>query len=641
MLLHLLRFLRDQAFSLIKKNLRHGSRVRRAGGTLDLPESTVSAYLTPTAETCNESGIALLDSGHFDAALAVFDRAIAIDPAFAPAYVNRGNAQSDLNRFEAALESYEQAIMLGPESADIYIHRGNALSALKRHESALDSYERAITLKPDYAEAYYNRGEALRELSRPEAALESFAHAMRLKPEHEYLYGLWLHTKMSICDWKNIKDDFLRLTAKIDRRERATPPFPVLATPSSLAVQRRAAENWIYARHPTSTALPPIGRRGVKEKIKIGYFSADFHDHATSQLMVELFERHDRARFEVTAFSFGPDTNDAMRQRVFAAFDRFVDVRGRTDLEVAQQARALEIDIALDLKGFCQDSRTGIFALRAAPIQVNYLGYPGTMGAEYIDYLIADSTLIPQAQRQYYSEKIAYLPHCYQPNDTRRAISDRVWTRADSGLPQSGFVFCCFNNNFKIVPDMFDRWMRILSRVEGSVLWLLEDNAASAENLRTEAYARGVAPSRLIFAQRLALPDHLARHRLADLFLDTLPCNAHTTASDALWAGLPVLTCLGDTFAGRVAASLLYAIQLPDLVASSLDEYVELAIGLAANQDKLRKIRQALKVNRTESPLFNPALFVCHIEAAYNTMYERYQNGEQPDHFYVSDVADN
>jgi predicted O-linked N-acetylglucosamine transferase (SPINDLY family) len=580
----------------------------------------------------------LAELARFDAALAMFDRAIAISPAFAPAYVNRGDAQCDLKQFEGALESYEYAIALKPESAEFYVHRGNALSDLKQYESSLDSYERAIFLKPDYAEAYYNRGEVFQELNRLEAALESYAHALRLKPDYEYLYGLWLHTKMRVCDWHNIAEEFLRLKAKIERRERTTPPFPMVAMSGSLAIQRRAAEDWIGSRHRASDALPAFDRRTASDKIRIGYFSADFHDHATCRLMAELFERHDRSRFELSAFSFGTDTNDAMRQRVFTAFDRFVDIRDQTDMEVAKLARGLEIDIALDLKGFCKDSRTGIFALRAAPIQVNYLGYPGTLGAEYIDYVIADSTLIPQDHRQYYAEKVAYLPYSYQPNDTKRSISAWTPSRAQVGLPQSGFVFCCFNNNFKILPDTFDRWMRILRRVEGSVLWLLEDNAAAAANLKTEAVARGVASNRLVFAQRIALPDHLARHRLADLFLDTLPCNAHTTASDALWAGLPVLTCLGDTFAGRVAASLLNAIGLPDLVASSSAEYEELAISLATDQDKIRKVTQALKVYRDEKPLFDSAQYAKHIEAAYCIMHTRHLSGQKPEHFHVPDL---
>ncbi len=587
------------------------------------------------ADAYNDLGIARHELKCFEAALAAYERAIALRPDYAEAYVNRGNALADLERHAAALESYERAIALKPGFADFHINRGNALSALKRHEAALESYDRAISLKPEYAEAYCNRGETLRELHRPEEALESFERALRLKPGHENLYGLWLHTKMTVCDWNGIEGDFRQLAEKIGRNERASPPFPILAMPGSPALQRKASEIWVQARHPASDALPVIAARPRGDRIRLGYFSADFHDHATSHLMAELFERHDKSKFELTAFSFGPDKEDSMRERVAAAFDRFIDGRSLSDRELALQARSLGIDIAVDLKGFCQDSRTGIFALRAAPVQVNYLGYPGTMGAEYIDYLIADGTLIPAQSQRHYSEKIAYLPHSYQANDTKRPVSAWAPTRQEMGLPQSGFVFCCFNNNFKIVPEMFDRWMRILKQVEGSVLWLLEDNAGAARNLRNEAQARDVSPSRLVFARRLALPEHMARHRLADLFLDTLPCNAHTTASDALWAGLPVLTCLGETFSGRVAASLLNAIRLPDLIAQSGHEYERLAIDLATNPARLAEIRNRLAGNRLTAPLFDVPLFARHIEAAYTAMYERYLEALPPAHIHV------
>ena len=351
--------------------------------------------------------------------------------------------------------------------------------------------------------------------------------------------------------------------------------------------------------------------------------------------MAELFERHDKTKFELTAFSFGPDQNDEMRQRVSKAFDRFIDVRMKTDEEVARLSRDLGIDIAVDLKGVTQDCRTGIFSYRAAPIQVSYLGYPGTMGAEYIDYLIADKTLIPIESQQHYSEKIVYLPYSYQVNDAQRKISDKVFTRSELGLPESWFVFCCFNNNYKITPNTFDLWMKILGQVTGSVLWLFEDNPTAAKNLRLEAQKRGMDPSRLVFAKRMNLPEHLARHKVADLFLDTLPCNAHTTASDALWAGLPVLTQAGESFASRVAASLLNAIELPELVTYTPEAYVALAIDLATHPAKLQELKSKLAANRLTTPLFDTALFTQHIEAAYTLMFERYQADLMPDHIYI------
>jgi predicted O-linked N-acetylglucosamine transferase (SPINDLY family) len=343
--------------------------------------------------------------------------------------------------------------------------------------------------------------------------------------------------------------------------------------------------------------------------------------------MAELFESHDKERFELFAFSFGPDSQDEMRQRVSRAFDRFIDVRFMSDMEVARMARELEIDIAIDLKGYTQDARPGIFSYRCAPVQVNYLGYPGTMGAEYMDYLIADKVLIPAESQTHYTENIVYLPHSYQVNDTKRVISDRTFTKAELGLPETGFVFCCFNNSYKITPTTFDSWMRILKAVEGSVLWLLEDSASATHSLQRQAQARGVQANRLIFAKRMPLSEHLARHRLADLFLDTLPYNAHTTCSDALWAGLPVLTLPGVSFAARVSASLLEAIELPELIAHSQADYEQLAIEFALNPARLTGVREKLASKRLTAPLYNTPLFTQHLESAYRQMHERHLAG--------------
>jgi protein O-GlcNAc transferase len=350
--------------------------------------------------------------------------------------------------------------------------------------------------------------------------------------------------------------------------------------------------------------------------------------------MAGMFEHHDKSRFEVTGISIGPEDSDEMRQRLLRSFDHFIDAKALSNVEVASRIRETEIDILIDLKGFTQDAQTNIFAQRPAPIQVNYLGYPGTMGASYIDYIIADQTLIPDKARKFYSEKIVVLPNSYQTNDRTRIVSDKVFCRSQVGLP-SGVVFCCFNNTYKITPHVFDRWMRILGQVEGSVLWLLEDNASAASNLKKEAAARGVRSGRLVFAERIRLPEHLARHKLADLFLDTLPVNAHTTASDALWAGLPVLTQIGETFAGRVAASLLNAIGLSELITSTPQDYEALAIELATNPEKLVAIKSKLATNRLTTPLFDTQTFTRHIEAAYTMMYERYQADLPPDHISV------
>jgi len=443
---------------------------------------------------------------------------------------------------------------------------------------------------------------------------------------------------MRICEWTRFDEEGAALDARIERDVVATPPFHLLALSGSARLQRRAAETWVRAQCPPDPSLGPIPRVPPHEKIRIGYFSADFRHHAVSMLAAELFETHDRSRFEITAFAFGPPSEDAMRTRLSGAFDRFIEVQGRSDRQIALLARDFHIDITVDLGGFTRHCRPGIFALRAAPLQVSFLGYTGTMGAPYIDYLVADPTVVPEQSRQHYREKIIYLPDSFQVNGTQRGMGTRAFTRSELRLPSSGFVFCCFNNNYKIAPGTFDGWMRILSRVEDSVLWLLEDNPQTSRNLRQAAERRHVGAERLVFAPRMPLADHLARHRAANLFLDTLPFNAHTTASDALWAGLPVLTLLGESFAGRVAASLLTAIGLPELITKTAAEYESLAVDLAVHPERLDSLRERLVQNRTATPLFDTQRYTRHLEAAYAQIQARYQAGLPPDHIWVGNV---
>jgi protein O-GlcNAc transferase len=584
------------------------------------------------AEAYNNRGNALRELQQHQAALQSFDRAIQHKPDFAEAHSNRGSALRALQQDQAAVESFERAIQLNPGLAEAYNNRGNALHALQQYQAALDSFDKAIQLNPALAEGYTNRGNTLHAQQQHQAALQSVNYAILLKPTYEYLAGAQLHLKQFLCEWEGIDVCLQRLEASIDRHERVADPFIFLTVSNSPALQKKAAEIYVRDKYLPSSIVALAPNRHRRQRMRIGYFSADYHNHPTSFLMAELFERHDRSRFEILGFSFGPDIKDAMNQRVSAAMDRFLDVRSMSDEGVGQLTRELDVDIAVDLKGFTEHSRMGIFAHRAAPIQVSYLGFPATTGAPYMDYLIADHTLIPQASRQHYSEKIAYLPGSYQANDSRRLISPTLCTRINEGLPEQGFVYCCFNNNYKITPQVFGIWMRILAQVEGSVLWLLEDNPWAAESLRKEAVRRGISQQRLIFAKRLPLVEHLARHRLADLFLDTFPCNAHTTASDALWAGLPVLTRTGETFASRVAASLLRAIDLPELVTTTEKTYEKLALELAFDAERCQKVRKRLQRNRTTSPLFDLPSFTKHLEAAYSAMYERYQAALPPDH---------
>jgi predicted O-linked N-acetylglucosamine transferase (SPINDLY family) len=587
------------------------------------------------------SGNTLSELKRFEEALIRYDKAIAIKPDYVVAYSNRGNTLSELRRFEEALASYERANTIQPSYEDAWYNRGNVLIELNRLEEALSSYDRAIAIKPDYADAYNNRGGALQKLQRFEEALKNFDNAIAVKPDYSFLLGRILSARNHICDWYAHNGSREELKAKLQNREKVLSPFSALAIFDNSQLHKIAAEVWVKDKHPSNDDLGPILNPVRNNKIRLGYYSADFHNHATSYLMADLFESHDRDKFELIAFSFGPDNQDAMRKRVASVFDRFIDVQLKSDKDVALLSREIGIDIAVDLKGFTQNERTGIFSYRCAPIQVNYLGYPGTMGAEYIDYLIADEILIPAENQVHFSEKIVYLPHSYQVNDTKRAISNKIFSRKELGLPEDGFVFCSFNNNFKITPQTFDRWMDLLKAVKGSVLWLLEDNNTAARNLKKEAEKRGVEANRLVFANRMPLSEHLARHRAADLFLDTLPYNAHTTASDALWAGLPVLTQLGESFAGRVAASLLHAINLSELITHTEEEYERKAIDLALNPELMKNIKNKLIKNRLTTPLFNTSLFTRNIQKAYELMYERYHTDLPPDHIYIENFKNN
>jgi predicted O-linked N-acetylglucosamine transferase (SPINDLY family) len=588
------------------------------------------------AEAHGNRGNALRGLEQFEAALDSYERALKINPGYAEAYNNRGVTLQELRRFDAALESLERALTINPSYAEAYNNRGVTLQALGRLDEALDSYARALQINPVYAEAHVNRGVTLQQMRRFPDAVACFESALKIKPDEPWLRGACVHAKSQICDWTDWHAQISELIAGIERGMRTVRPFPLLARVDSVSLQRRASEIWVNARNPARPVLPPLGKRPRHPKIRLGYYSADYRNHPTAYLLAELFESHDRERFDVVAFSFGPDEHDAMRERLTASFERFIDVRALPDRQVAELSRELEIDIAVDLKGFTQDERTGIFSYRAAPLQINYLGYPGTLGAPYMDYLIADEVLIPEEDRQFYAEKIIYLPHSYQANDRTRRIADREYSRAELQLPPSAFVFCCFNNNYKIDPETFAGWMRILKGVEGSVLWLLKDNETAAQNLRKEAAARDVSPARLIFAPRMPLHEHLARHRVADLFVDTLPCNAHTTASDALWAGLPVLTRRGESFPARVAASLLNAVGLPELIMDTQEQYEARAIEFGRNPGLIAATRHKLAANRLTTPLFDSASFARHIENAYTQIYERYHADRGPDHIRVA-----
>jgi predicted O-linked N-acetylglucosamine transferase (SPINDLY family) len=615
----------------------------RGAVLLDLgrPEEAVASLNRAQAlrpgypEALNNRGNALRALRHHEDAIQDYDRAIDIRPDYAEAFMNRGTALLELKQPERGLESYDRALALSPGHADALLGRGTALRDLGRYREAVESYDRALTAAPGLAEARCNRGAVLQELGRYEEAAGDYQRLVALQPDYDYALGHLLHVRQHCCDWTQFEESAARVATLVRDGKRAALPFEFLPVSDSASDYLRCARTFVADKYPAPAAAALRGGKFRHDRIRVAYLSADFHIHAMTRLMAGVFEAHDKARFEITAISFGPDSTDEMRTRVEAAIERFVDVRGKSASEAAALMRDLEIDIAVDLAGHTANARTDILAHRGAPIQVNYLGYPGSLGADYIDYIIADRIVIPAEHHPDYIEKVVYLPDAYQANDSKRPLPEGVPTRAEAGLPETGFVYCSFNNNYKITPGIFDSWMRILRRVQGSVLWLVEDNGAAARNLRREAARRDVAPERLLFAPRVKFEEHLARQRLADLFLDTLPYNAHTTASDALWTGLPVLTCLGTTFAGRVGASLLTAAGMPELITRDLQEYEALAVRLAEDRPRLGELAGKLALNRATCPLFDTDRTRRHIEAAYRIMWERHQDGAPPEAFSV------
>ena len=623
-----------------------------------------SALAPDNAQILCNHGNVLADLRRYPESLTKLDQALRLQPQNLPALCNRAVVLIRLSRHDEAAASLAAALAIAPDHAHARMDlarvmllkkdpaqalavldaapapfpepelagaiRGDALLALGRAEEALAAFDRALAHAPGNADLLNSRCNALLLLGQPQALIEGYQRLLQAAPDYDYAPGCLLHAQLNCCDWRDFDEQVRQVRAAVDAGRRADLPFTFLAVSDSPAAQLQCAR--LHAAHDYAACAGPVWQGEIyrHDKIRIAYLSADFHEHATAHLMAGLFEAHDAARFEVTAISFGPETGDAMRGRLKRAFTRFIDARQLGDAEVAARMRALEIDIAVDLKGYTQHHRAGILARRAAPIQVNYLGYPGTMGADFIDYLIADPVVIPPADRVHYAEQVVYLPHSYQVNDRARAIAPLTLSRSTAGLPQDGIVFCCFNNHYKITPAVFQGWMRLLHKVDGSVLWLLAGPAVVTNNLRLAAQHEGIAPARLVFAPRLALADHLARHQLADIFLDTRPYNAHTTASDALWAGLPVVTCAGHTFAGRVAASLLTAAQMPDLVCDTPEAYEALALALATDRRLLAETRARLAARRAVCPLFDTNRYCRHLEMAYTLMWRHYQGGVPP-----------
>lgn len=616
-------------------NLAHTlKQVGHLEGAISSYRKTIS--IRPNyAEAYNNLGNILIDIGQINEAKKCFEEAIKIKPNFAEAFNNLGNIMRDYGQLDNAYKSYLSASKIKPNFAEVHNNLGIIYSELGEHLLAIESYSNAIDKKKNFGEAYANLGGAQKRLRRLNEATESYQNAIEINPKIPYILGDLINTKMNLCLWESYAQDFEKILIKINKNEKAIRPFPSLALISDPKVQKRIAENFSKSRFHKSIDVSIPKKTNKENKIRVGYFSPDFRSHAVASLISELFEEHDRHKFEIHAFYFGPNTNDEMNLIIKSAVDYYHDVRSLGHKDVALLARKVKLDIAVDLCGYTQDCRPEIFAERAAPTQINYLGYPGTMGVDFMDYIIADKTIIPKKNQEHFSEKIIYMPNSYQVNVSSKDLTEIQFTRHEFGLPQEGFIFCCFNNSYKITPSVFKSWMKILQGVNGSVLWVFESNKSSVKNLKDAAVKHGVSKDRLIFASHMSVEKHLNRIRLADLFLDTLPYNAHTMGSDTLRMGIPLLTCMGETLASRVGASLLFSLNLPEMVTNTLEEYVSVAIRLATNQQEILKIKHKLSRNVLSSSLYNTRKFSKDLENAYLQIYENVKKKKKPCHIYV------
>ena len=579
-------------------------------------------------------GLALVGESRFADAVTSFDRLLASHPGEPAALMGRGAALKALGRHAPALADYESVLAVDARNADAWNGRGLLLRSLGRIDEALDSFNQAIALMPDFAEGLQNRGDLLWSDKLDNAgATAELQKALALEPSRALLRGSLLHLKMFAGDWSDYAQQVAAIHHEVRAGKLVIHPFAYQALMEDPADSQICSRTYGQGRYPAQPFQPHA--QEPRDKIRIGYVSGDFREQAVGLLMAGLYEQHDKSRFELFAFSTGT-ANDHIRTRAQASFDRFIDITPLSDAAAAERIRREGIDILVTLNGYFGSERLGIFAHRPAPVQVSYMGFPATLGLPYIDYILADRIVIPETERAFYDEQVVWLPETYWVNDSRRDIAGETPARAACGLPDDAFVFCNFNSSYKLTPDTFAGWMRILAQAPGSVLWLLAGNNPAYEgNLRRQAQAAGIDPQRLIFAAPVSSAQHLARLKCADLSLDNLPYNAHTTAADVLWAGVPIITCTGSTWPGRVAASLLTAIGLEELICTMAADYEALAVALARSPDRLNAVTQKLAANRLTTPLFDTARFARHMEAAYAEMMARYLSGEAPAHFAV------
>lgn len=590
----------------------------------------------------SDAAIGLHNAGHSLEGVTMLRDALRRTPDAVDLHLMLGTILNDTGRLDEAFDALKQGLDRDPSRASGYITLGYVLLGQGAMDGSIQALQHACTLEPELTAAHYALGAVLRVTSRFDEARAALERAIACDPRAIDARLALTNVRRSMCDWDGLDAEEDECIAEIRASGRPVTPFLLLGMNVTNDDMRACGER--YTRDLTTKApcsilnLPYQIQVKASEKIKIGYLSSDYGHHATSILIAEVLEMHDRDKFEIIGYCHSPEDGSPLRSRVSAAFDKFVPVHNLDHYTAAGRIRADGVEILVDLKGYTRGARQEILALRPAPVQVSYLGYPGTTGASYLDYVLADAIVAPMAHQPDYSEKIVHLGTCYQPNDRQRKIDPHPVTRADCGLPEEGFVFCSFNNTFKLNRTFFAIWMELLKQVPGSVLWLLQKTPEVRANLKREAFAHGVDPNRIVFADQMPNDRHLARHAAADLFLDSLPCTAHTTASDALWAGLPLLTCLGSTFAGRVAASVLDAVGLPELIAPSVSDYAKTALRLAQNPDEIGALRAKLSANRTTSPLFDTPNYVRALEQSYTHMSQRYRSGRPPESFALADT---
>lgn len=588
----------------------------------------VIALDSSNAHALYSMGLLRMQSGDLQGAHAFTSQGVTAQPGFGPMWFLHGTVLQSQGKHQAALDSFDQALAVQPDYVEVLLNSGALLRGLFRHHEALERFNKILSIEPDHTAALANCGILLTEFKQSADAIRMFERLISLAPDYPFGLGLLFFERMHICDWNGYADLRARIIDGVRAGKAVCKSLAFMAASDQAKDHQKSAEIFSKSYCPPSPNIYWSGKRYKHKKIRLAYVSPDFREHPVGHLMAGVFEQHDKSRFEIIAISMGIDDQSRLRGRMLKAFDQFIDIRDMGTQRVAELMHEMEIDIAVDLGGFTSDTRTTIFSHRPAPVQVNYLGYPGTMGCEYYDYILADRHVIPPEQQDAYSEKVVYLPDSYLPTDNSVRIADRTPSRAECGLPADAFVFCSFSHDYKLCPPVFDVWMRLLQQVSGSVLWLASKSEAAKNNLRNEARARGVDPERLIFAGRVPLvEDHLARYRQADLFLDTHPYNAHTTAADALMAGLPVVTYMGESFPSRVAGSLLDAAGLPDLVTHSLAEYEALSLALALDPAKLEGYRKHLQAEGKPIALLDTADFCRHLEAAYIAMWRKTQIG--------------